>query len=138
MKESKFIELEHTADIKYSILGKSLNELFENSALAFSSYISGNTKINKKLKKEINLNADNKESLLYGFIDELIYLLDAENFAVSSAKIKISKDEKSLSGVLLGDLTKNNNLKHVKAATYAEMFIKKSGKSFSAQIVLDI
>jgi len=133
-----FLELEHKADIKYALFGKSLNEIFENSALAFSSYISSNKKIKEKIKKEIKLTADNKENLLYKFLDELIYFLDAESFAVSSAKITISEDGKELTGVLLGDSTKDYDLKHIKAATYAEMFIKKSGKSWKAQIVLDI
>lgn len=136
MKKNKFTELEHTADIKFEILGSSLNEIFENAALAFSSYISSNLKINSKKKKYIELSADNIESLLYKFLDELIYLLDADNFAVSKAKVKI-KDNK-LKATLFGDSTKNYNLQHVKAATYAEMYIKKSKDNWRAQIVLDV
>lgn len=136
--KQKFIELEHTADIKYEIVGKSLNEIFQNTVLAFSSYISSNEKISKKITKKIIIKSENKESLLYNFIDELIYLLDAENFAISNAKLKISSDGKELSGNLYGDNTKNYSLKHVKSATYAEMFIKKSRNFWKAQIVLDI
>ena len=134
--KGKFKMLEHTADIKFLINGKDLNGIFENSARAFSNYISSGEKIKSIKKKEIKLEADNIESLLYQFIDNLIYLLDAEDFAVSTAKININ--DNYLTAELFGDNTKNYHLNHVKAATYAEMYIKKKGTTYEAQIVLDV
>jgi SHS2 domain-containing protein len=138
MKQKPFYQLEHMADVKYKITGNNPNEIFQNSAKAFSSYISSDSKISSKLNKKVSLSADNIEMLLYKFIDELIYLLDAENFAVSKAKIKLSKDNKSLTGELYGDNSKNYRLNHVKAATYAEMYIKIVTKKWEAQFVLDV
>ncbi len=138
--EKKFVFLEHTADIKFKAFGSTMNNLFENCALAFSSCISGDKKIASKKKKIVEVSGDDLEALLYNFMDELIYLLDAENLAVSSAKVKILKNK--LKAEIIGDNTKKYSLNHVKAATYAEMYIKKitSGKKekYEAQVVLDV
>ncbi len=133
----KFEFLEHTADIKFRAYGKSINELFENSALALSEYIARGNKIKSKIKKEITVNGNDNDSLLYNFLEELIYLLDAENFVSSRAKIKIKNNE--LKAVLEGDkASKYKNLDHVKAATYSEMYVKKTSSGFEAQVVIDV
>ena len=136
MKQFEF--LEHTADIKFRAYGKSLDELFENCVLAFSEYISRGEGIKSKTKKEIKLEGQDNESLLSKFLDELIYLIDADGFVTARAKVKIVG--KKLSAILYGDIVKNyNDLDQVKAATYAEMYIKKKkDKTWECQVVLDV
>lgn len=134
MGKIKYKFVEHTADIKFIVEGKTLGNLFENSALAFSNYVS-ETKVKKKIKRRIKMSALDNEQLLYGFLDELIYLIDAKYFIVSDAKVKI-KDGK-LDAQLFGDDASKYGIKHVKAATYSEMKIEKK-KDWRASIVLDV
>ncbi len=137
----KYKLLSHTADIKFAVSGKTINEIFENSVLALSEFISKSKKINSSIKKEFIISAKDNEELFYKFIDELIYLLDAENFVCSKAKIKIEKekDRISLNAVTYGDKTKNyKDLESLKAATYSEMYIKKDKNGWRAQAVVDI
>ena len=134
----KFTFLEHTADIKFKAFGKTLNDVFESCALAFSDYVSRGSKIRAVKKKTIRLEGKDNESLLYQFMDELVYLIDAEGFVVSDAEVKV-KDMK-LEAVVYGDKVGNyKELDHVKAATYAEMHVKplKNGL-WEAQVVLDV
>lgn len=146
MKKPKFIFLEHMADIKFKAFGAELGEVFENSALAFSKYVSANEKLNSKKTETIKINAADNESLLYSFLDELIYFMDAKHFLVISAKVKIKesidKKKKKLEAKLFGVSTKNLHLNHVKAATYSEMYIRKirfgSEEAWEAQVVLDV
>ena len=44
----KYKFIEHTADIKFQAYGKTINEIFENSILAISSYLSRDSKIKTK------------------------------------------------------------------------------------------
>lgn len=137
MKENpKFEFLEHTADIKFKVYGKALNEIFENSALAFSEYIASGKKIASKKGKTINVSGTDASSLLYNFLDELIYLLDAENFAVSKAEVTLRGN--NLKAELYGDKASDYPIQQIKAATYAEMYIKKTPDSWEAQAVLDV
>ena len=140
MKKQKFVFMEHMADIKFKAYGVSLAEVFENAALAFSKYVSAHEKIKANKTKNIEVVGRDNESLLYTFLDELIYLLDAENFIVTEAKVKIEKNK--LKAKLSGANIRNYRLNHVKAATYAEMYVRKvkygSEEAWEAQVVLDV
>ncbi len=140
----KFEFLEHTGDIKFKAYGKNLDDLFENSVLAISSVFSRGKKINDKKKREIKIRGKDYESLLYKFLGEIIYLFDADSFIVSKAKVKLTDkyvkgEENTLTAILYGDDTKNyKDLDAVKSPTYAEMYVKKEGKNFVCQVVLDV
>ena len=135
----KFKFLEHTADIKFQAFGKDLNECFENSALAISDYLSRGEKIKSKVKKEIEVKGVDLKSLLYNFLEEIVYLLDAEHFILSKAKVKISRDKKSLKAEISGDSADNyEDLDHIKAATYAEMKVEKLNGKCMVQAVMDV
>lgn len=134
MKEFKF--LDHTADIKFQAVGKSLEEVFVNCAKAlFTSIYEG--KVKEKSKRTFKVDGSDNEALLYNFLEEFLILIDAENFLPSKIKIKIKN--KKLSAEVFGDSSEKYSLNiHVKAITYNEMFIKKEDGHFVAQVVLDI
>jgi len=135
--DKKYEFLEHTADIKFKVYGKKLNELFENSVLAVSSILAKGNKIKSLKKKKINIEGKDNENLMYQLVDEIIFLLDAENFIVSKAKLKVS--ERKIEGEVAGDDSKKyKDLDHIKAATYAEMYVKKTSQGFEAQVVVDV
>ena len=134
----KFEFLEHTADIKFRVKGKSLKAVFENCVLAVSHVLSRGRKIKSVKKKEFTVSGKNNESLLCNFIDELIYLLDAKNFVVSKSNVKILNGK--LKAIVYGDDSSHyGDLDSIKAATYAEMYIRevKKGK-WEAQVVVDV
>lgn len=135
----KFEFLEHTADIKFRVFGKTLAEIFENSALAVSEYLTRGKKIKLKKKKQFSLISSENDLnlLLYKFLDELIFFLDAENFLVSKAKVSIKNGH--LKAVVFGDRASDyKDLDHIKAATYSEMYVKKTENGWEAQAVMDV
>jgi SHS2 domain-containing protein len=140
MKSQKYVYLPHTADVKFQAFGKNLNFVFENSALAFSHAMYAG-KVKRKLKKRVNIrgNGNDFESLLYNFLEQLIILLDSENFFLSKAKVKINEKKMTLSAELHGDDAKNYKIGlDVKAITYNEMFVKKVKDKWACQVVLDV
>ena len=135
--KQKFIFLEHTADVKFQAFGKSLEEVFENSALALKETIYKKP-IQEKQEKEIEVKARDFESLLYNFLEEFLYLLDAENFLLSKIK-KIKIDKFKIKAIVIGDKAANYKFSNsVKAITYSEMFAKKIKDKYVAQVVLDV
>ena len=135
----KYKFLEHTADIKFQAFGKSIEKVFENSAKALINSIYKN-KIKKKITKSIKIKAKDFESLLYNFLEEIIVLIDTDNFLCSKVKnIKIDNKKFSLTANLIGDNSENYKIQtHVKAVTLSEMFIKQQGKRWISQVVVDI
>ena len=135
-EREKFELLEHAADIKFKVFGKTLNEIFENSIEAVAYYFGGGEKIESKKGKVIEIRGNDKESLLYRFLDELLYLVDAERFVAVKGSVLLRGN--NLKAELYGDETDKYKLEHIKAATYAEMYIKKTSDGWEAQFVLDV
>ncbi|MFH0831377.1 MAG: archease [archaeon] len=134
--------LEHTADGKFIATGRTLEEAFSNSAMAMLNLMCETSKIIRKTSKKIKVKAKNPESLLYNFLEEVIFLLDSKNFlACRIEKMKISGNEGKyvLEAEILGDNSKKyETFGEVKAVTYNSMLIKKEKGKFSAQVVVDL
>ena len=98
-------------------------------------------KVKKKISKKIEIYGKDEGSLLYNFLDEIIYLFDAEHFLTSDIKnLKINqKNVFILNAELIGDKSKKYKiLEHIKSVTYSEMAVKKEKGRFTTQVVLDI
>jgi len=138
----KYKFIPHTADIKFQAYGATLSEAFENSALAmFNAMYKG--RIKRRIKKKIAVKGKDNESLLYNFLEELLYLLDTKGLFLSSVKVKIDEKNKKLEAEVIGDNAENYEIGlDVKAVTYNEMFVKKEkgkkGNKFICQVVLDV
>jgi len=135
----KFEFLEHTADIKFQAFGNSIEEVFENSALAMFNSMS-DEKVKETKSFKINVKGKDFESLLYNFLEELLFLLNSENFFMGSVKkINIDKKNFKLSTEVAGDSAENYEIHiDIKAITYNDMFVKKQGNKFVAQVVMDV
>ena len=142
----KFKFLPHTADRKFQAFGKTLEEVFKNSALALFKIIY-DKKINEKKKYKIQAKGIDLENLMYNFLEEFLVLIDSKNFLPSKIinfKLDIlrkgaSKKTLKIKAEVIGDDAKNYNIsEHVKAITYNEMFVKKEKGKWIAQVVLDI
>ena len=137
MKKYEFFE--HTADAKFRAYGKSIEEQFSNAALALIAVMFDPEKIQEKITKSITIKGNDLKSLLYNFLEELLYLIDTESFIVHKVTgIKIGEIGKKhiLTATLIGDKIsdKYENMGSVKAVTYSEMEIKPD----YVQVVLDI
>lgn len=132
----KFKFLEHTADSKFQAFGNSLEEAFSNAALAFTSVMIDYKKINPKITKKISAKGTDFKNLLYNFLEQLIILVDTENFIVSKVKsLKIKN--LTLTAEIIGDNLQNYEVhNHIKAVTYNQMEIKE--KPYMVQVILDI
>lgn len=133
----KFKFLEHTADVKFQAFGKNEEEVFENSALALKEAIY-EKKVKEEKNKKIKVEGKDFESLLYVFLEEILYLLEAKNFIISKVK-KIEIKNFKLSVIISGDKASNYDFNNeVKAVTYNDMFVKKIKNKWTAQVVLDV
>lgn len=140
MTNVKYKFIPHTADIKFKIYAGSLNGIFNNCALVFCEIIGRGQKVRPVKSKRIKLSGKDNEALLYKFIDEMIYLLDAKHFLVCKAKVKIDVKNGKLEGEVYGDSAREyKDLDHIKAATYSEMYIKKlKSGGWESQVVVDV
>ena len=72
--------LDHPSDIGIKIKGKTLEELFCNAVFGTTFLIIEPGEILTNIKKEINITEKNTEDLFTKWLDEIIYLFDAEGY----------------------------------------------------------
>ena len=76
MKKFEFFDV--TADIGFYAYGNNLNEAFENAGLALFNIISKTDNINPITSKSFEITSEDKVSLLYDFLEELLFLHEIE------------------------------------------------------------
>jgi len=135
--------LPHTADVKFVARGKTFEGAFRNAAYALADIVTDHKKVKDKVLKDISIESENKEALLYDFLEQFIIMLDESGFLLSKVKsLKVSKHGKMLK--LIAKVTGDTNNKrykidtHIKAVTYQQMYIKKSKGEYVLQVILDI
>ena len=84
--------------------------------------------------------AKDLESLLFDFLNELLFLLETKRFFLHIVKeIKVDVKRFELNAIVVGDDLRNYELKsQIKAITYSDMSIKKTKKGYEATVVVDI
>lgn len=143
MEKYKF--LEHTADIKIQAFGKNMEDAFKNSALALKERISEKIIIKPKKSRVISIEGKDLSDLLYSYLEEFLFLLDADDFVLAEIEdLEISgniKEGFSLSAKILGDNASNYKFSNsVKAITFNDMKINedKNSRIWTCQFVLDV
>ena len=134
----KYEFLSHTADVKVRAYGNSVGEAFTSAALALKKTVAGNIAIAAECEKTVAVKGGDPEALLYGFIEEFLYLLDAESFMLSEI-LEINVAGNKVQARVLGDDARNYEFANsVKAVTYSEMQVAQKDGKWTAQFVLDV
>jgi len=136
-----FEYLDHTADIIVHAKGKDLKEAFEQAALGFYQVITNLEQITPKEEIKFTIESEDIQSLLYDFIDQLIFLIDTKYFISNSIevlKLEHINEEKYFLDVKLHveefQIGKHEQKTEVKAMTYSFM---KIGENF-VEFTLDL
>jgi len=143
-KTGKFEFLEHTADILIAAHGQTLEEAFENAALAMFEVMTDTTKINPTQEDTVEVEAEDEYALLYSWLEALLVKLEVNGMLYSKFKIASLQDTPegfNLKATVWGE--KFNAEKHpqkvaVKAVTYHRMEIIKQHEKVTVEFILDI
>jgi SHS2 domain-containing protein len=132
--------LEHKADVKFLASGSTIERAFKASAMALQETMTKGAGVKSTQEREIDVQGDDFESLLYHFLEEFLFLLDAESFLFSEVKeIKINPVEFKLHAVVSGDDAVNYQISNdVKAITYNDMFVKHDKNGWQCLVVVDV
>jgi len=140
MKPFEYLEGITDADYAFKAYGKNLNELFVNSAMALNSAMVKSESVGETVVKEIVLENDVVEKLLFEFLEEIIFLKDAESLMMNSVKVEISGTYK-LKAVFYGEelnLDKHEVVTDVKSVTYHHYKVEKVNDHWEATFVVDV
>ena len=125
----KFEYFEVTADIGFYAYGNSLNEAFENASLAIFNIISSTDNVEAEKQIEFEITSEDKVSLLYDYLEELLFYHEVEFMLFSQFSIQIQKNTEGyydLRAVIAGeeiDWAKHDRKCEIKAITFHRMAV---------------
>ena len=144
MAKKRFEFLEHTSDAFVAGYGDTLEEAFENVALGMFEVMTDTSKVNPLNKTTIKAEAEDKQALLYTWLEQLIIKFETEGNLYS--KFKVNKIEETSNGFRLTSTEwgepynpkKHQSRTAIKAVTYHDMDIRKEDGKFTVKVLFDI
>lgn len=138
---NKFEYFDVTADIGFYAYGNNLNEAFENAGLAIFNIISDTYNIKAEIEKTFEITSEDEVSLLYDYLEELLFLHEIDFMLFSYFKVEIKKDSKyylraNIKGESI-DWNKHERKSEIKAITYHLMSVDVSDK-VKLQVIVDL
>lgn len=132
--------IDHTADVGIIIYGGDIKQLFSNAALALFSLITDVQSIKQELRYQAEVSSENRYDLLVEWLNELIYLFDAEQLLFNHFEIK-NLDNNQLKAICYGekfDPGRHKIRMGIKAATYHMLEVAGDSKGYRARVIFDI
>ena len=135
----KFEYFEATADIGFKAYGNNLNEAFENAGLAIFNIISDTSNVEPKKEISFKVRSEDEISLLYDFLEELLFYHEIEFMLFSEFHVEID-DMLQLRATIRGeaiDWDRHERKTEIKAITYHKMDVRKTD-IFEVQAIVDL
>ena len=137
---TKYRQIPHTADAAYRIRGESLAEIYVNAAEALMATITDRRRLRPRETRLIKVEAPDREALLVGWLNYLLYLYDVDGFLGRIFDIVELSDEglQALARGEVYDPARHLAKTAVKAATYHHLEITPRNRGWQATVILDL
>ena len=138
--EKGFKVLDHTADIGIAAYGADIKELFINASTGLFSLIVDLNTVKENLEREVKLTAEDEETLLIEWLNELIYIFDVEHLLFKRFQID-DLNSNQVKARCFGekvDQSRHRLEREIKAATYHMLRITKSDNGYEVTVIFDI
>ena len=140
----KYLEEIGTADIAFEATGRDLPELFSEAADATTNVMIDNIEAIQPLEtRQIELSNDKLDMLLFDFLQELIFLKDAERLLLRIREVQIDDRAEmylvkaTAEGETL-DVERHHQRADVKAVTLHDFSVERTERGWKARVLLDI
>lgn len=132
--------IEHPADVGFIAYGRTLEELFENAALAMLTLACELDGVEEKVSRSVQATGSDNEALLYSWLAEVLAAADAEQLVFRRADVTAVGSGRAC-GTLYGepfDKTRHQAGTYLKAVTYHQLKVERTGEGWRAQVYLDV
>lgn len=130
--------VDHTADIGLNVSGADLEEFLSDAALGMFAIICDRPPEGKAVGFEFELEADELEGLLIGWLSELLFLFDTESFvprefnfiAIEPDRIEVRIEGTEVKSILCA--------REIKAVTHHLLEVKQDNNGYKARVFFDL
>ncbi|XP_069434787.1 protein archease isoform X2 [Ovis canadensis] len=135
-------DLDHTADVQLHAWGDTLEEAFEQCAMAMFGYMTDTGTVEPLQTIEVETQGDDLQSLLFHFLDEWLYKFSADEFFIPREVKVLNIDQRNFKIRSIGwgeefSLSKHPQGTEVKAITYSAMQVCNEEKP-EVFVIIDI
>jgi len=140
----KFEFLEHTADVYIRAHGKTMEEAYENAALAMFEVMTDTEKVLQTQEETVEAEAEDQYGLLYNWLEALLVKFETEGLLFSKFQIanwKENAETFKFKAKIWGekfDAQKHSQKVGVKAVTYHRMVVIRDMDRVVLEFILDI
>ena len=131
-----FEEIEHTADWALRVRGQNLTDLFRNAALGMLSLLEIEPVPENSESRSFELKAEDTETLLVSWLEELLFPLEVENAAVVDFQVEVLEKAQLKATIELKKIASIK--KEIKAVTFNELDILAVDSGYETIIVFDV
>jgi tRNA nucleotidyltransferase (CCA-adding enzyme) len=139
MSKAYWEHFEHKADIGVRGYGSTLEKSFEQAAIAMTAVITDVSRVQTAATISISCSDDDNETLLYDWLNALIYEMATRKMLFS--KFTVTIDQCKLTAIAAGeaiDIERHQPSVEIKGATYTELAVHQQGELWLAQCVIDV
>ena len=138
--------IEHPADVGFIAYGADVRALFENAAAAMCALACDPAEIEENVRREVCATGADLESLLYDWLSEILAIQDGEKIFFKRAEVTDlnatgSSGKFEARGFAQGetyDRARHRAGTYIKAVTYHQLRVEKSGEGWKATVYLDV
>lgn len=132
----RFKEIEHTADIAIRVWGRDLAELFSNAAYGMACQIADPETVERTIKRSIELDAYDTETLLVSWLEELLYVHERDDCVFIDFEI-LEITPTRLRATAQGGAAQERR-RYIKAVTFSNLEIVRTGERYETTVVFDV
>lgn len=132
--------IDHTADAGVVVRAPELSTLFERSAWAMFSVITDPERVSARETTPVELEADDSPGLLVAWLSELNYLHVTRHHLFAQFEVN-ELTERRIAATARGegvDPHRHTIYTEIKAVTYHELALERSGSGWQARIIFDL
>jgi len=130
----------HTADVAADVYGSDIPELLVNAAHALNFIVFARADIQPTTERTVSLQSVDNDTLLIDWLNELIYMLDAEQTVFGEFRVLRHSPGSAIilcRGETI-DPARHRQAREVKAATYHGAHIHTDERGYMAQVIFDV
>ncbi len=135
MNNAGFEEIQHTADWALRVWAPNRCELFRQAAMGMNTLMGLKVQDEPARRIEIHLTAEDDESLLVSFLNEVLFYLEIDRIGFEDFPLKLKGNR--LYAELWGKPIRTIE-KPIKAVTYHNLVVRRGENGLEARLVFDV
>lgn len=133
--------LDHTSEIGFEATGNTLAETFENAGKAVFQIMTDIDELATGQETHFTVESENREALLFDFVDELVYISQVKGLLLRDLDIAIEETGDGYALTCTGrgeEIGEGMRLQEIKAPTYSDIIVEEREDDWFLRMFVDV